>query len=78
MLKLETKIWLLFLRILGKCNSLISGLEKLGFVVHECSFSSMQVQENVVRLKILCTLRFFEVHELCTKWNILRKDEAVQ
>ena len=48
-------------------------------------YSSKQVQENVVRLKILCTLQLFEVHKFtssctssCTKLNILWKDEAVQ
>ena len=39
-----------------------SGLERLGFLVHESPCSSKQVQENVVRLKILFTLRLFEVH----------------
>ena len=62
-----------------------TGLEILGFLVHESPCSSKQVQENVVRLKILCTLQFFEVHKVttsctssCTKLNILWKDEAVQ
>ena len=48
-------------------------------------YSSKQVQENVVRLKILCTLQLFEVNKFtssctssCTKLNILWKDEAVQ
>ena len=54
-----------------------SGLEKLGFLVHESPCSSKQVQENVVCLKILFTLRLSEVHVFtssctsCTKWSIL-------
>ena len=63
----------------------VSGLEKLGFLVHESPCSSKQVQENVVRLKILFTLWLFEVHVFtslctssCTKWSILWKDESVQ
>ena len=52
-----------------------SGLEKLGFLVHESLCSSNQVQENVVHLIMLfaslCTT-------LCTKWNRLWTDEAVQ
>ena len=62
-----------------------SGLEKLGLLVHESPCSSKQVQEKVVCLVILCTLWFFyEIHvftslcTLCTKWNMLWKDEAMQ
>ena len=60
-------------------------LEKLGFLVHESPCSLKQVQENVVRLVILCTLWLYEVHVFassrtspCTKWNMLQKDEAMQ
>ena len=38
-----------------------SGLEKLGFLVHESLCSSKQVQENVVCLIILCTLWLYVV-----------------
>ena len=37
-------------------------MEKLGFLVHESPCSWKQVQENVVRLVILCTLWLYEVH----------------
>ena len=33
---------------------IITGLEMLGFLVHKSPSSSKQVQENVVRLVILC------------------------
>ena len=47
----------------------LTGLEKLGFLVHKSLCSSKQVQENVVCLVILCTLRLYKVHaftSLCT------------
>ena len=40
----------------------LTGLEKLGFLVHKSLCSSKQVQENVVCLVILCTLRLYKVH----------------
>ena len=49
-------------------------LVKLGFLAHESPWSLKQVQENVARLVILCTLWLYEVHvfasscfSLCTK-----------
>ena len=58
----------------------ISGQAKFGFLVHENPCSSKQVQENVVRLVILCPSQPYEVHMFtssCTwswsKWNRLSK-----
>ena len=57
----------------------ITGLEKLGFLVHESPCSSKQVQENVVRLVTLCTLWLYMIHVFalsctssCTKSNMER------
>ena len=58
---------------------------KIRFFGAQSLCSSKQVHENVEHLKILCTLRLFEVHKFttlctlpCTKLSILWKDEAVQ
>ena len=61
----------------------ISGLEKLGCLWHESPCSSKRVQENVVRLKILCTCDFRRYtcspHPiLCRAPNKIWKDEAIQ
>ena len=43
-------------------HQLLSGLEKLGFLVHESPCSSKQVQENVLRFVILCFSWPYEEH----------------
>ena len=61
-------------------NRFYTGQEKLCFLVHKNLYSSRKVQENVVRLVILCTLWHYMVHvfassctSLCTKWKCYGK-----
>ena len=73
------------------CNSILklwhcrnySGLKKLGFLVNESPCFLNQVQENVVRLAILCSLWRYEVQvfaspctSVCTKWKRLWKEKC--